>query len=130
MTGNWLQEVHSRAFSLVVVQNAGNVEPLGARICNRVSRLFFGFGFPVFFSGFPHFSQYFDIFCFFLFVLFCYLFFFVLFFRILFPLYFFPRNYFPVLFQTSRRLKSNVLKYKLVVFLVHVVITQFMFLAE
>jgi hypothetical protein len=29
----------------------------------------------------------------------------------------------------SRRLKSNVLKYQLVVFLVHVVITQFIFLA-
>ena len=38
--------------------------------------------------------------------------------------------YFSVLFQKSRRLKSNVLKYQLVVFLVHVVIAQFMFLAN
>ena len=45
------------------------------------------------------------------------------------PILFFP-YYFPVIFQKSRRLKSNVLKYQLVVFIVHVVITQFMFLAE
>jgi hypothetical protein len=38
--------------------------------------------------------------------------------------------YFPVLFPMSQRLKSNVLRYQLVVFLEHVVITQFMFLAE
>jgi hypothetical protein len=57
--------------------------------------------------------------------------------RILFPVLFspyFPRTffpyYFPVLFQKSRRLKYNVLKYQLVVFLVHVVIRQFMFLAK
>ena len=48
---------------------------------------------------------------------------------------FFPRTlllpfYFPVLFPVSRRLKSNVLKYQLVVFLEHVVIAQFMYLAE
>ena len=52
-----------------------------------------------------------------------------------FPVLFFPRTlllpfYFPVLFPMSRRLKSNVLKYQLVVFLEHVVITQFMYLAE
>jgi len=35
-------------------------------------------------------------------------------------LIFFPPYFFPVLFQTSRRLKSNVLNYQLVVFLVHV----------
>ena len=45
------------------------------------------------------------------------------------PVLFFP-YYFPVLFPMSQRLKSNVLKYQLVVFLEHVVITQFMFLAE
>jgi hypothetical protein len=50
-------------------------------------------------------------------------------------LYFFPRTifftyYLPVIFQKSQRLKSNVLKYQLVVFLVHIVISQFMFLAE
>ena len=54
-------------------------------------------------------------------------------FLVLFPPYF-PRTffpyYFPVLFQKSRRLKYNVLKYQLVVFLVHVVIRQFMFLAK
>ena len=44
---------------------------------------------------------------------------FVLFSRIFFNSTFFP-YYFPVLFQKSRRLKSNVLKYQLVVFLVHV----------
>jgi hypothetical protein len=43
---------------------------------------------------------------------------------------FFPLYYFPLLFQMSRRLKSNVLKYQLVVFVVYVVIAQFMFLAE
>ena len=37
--------------------------------------------------------------------------------------YFFPSILFPVLFQKSRRLKYNVLKYQLVVFLVHVVIS-------
>ena len=76
------------------------------------------------------------------------LFFPILFFRTFFPPYFFSRtfsNYFvpvffpvlfspysfsPVLFPMSRRLKSNVLKYQLVVFLEHVVIAQFMFLAE
>ena len=42
----------------------------------------------------------------------------------------FSRTIFPVFFQNSRRLKSNILKYQLVVFLVHVVIAQFMFLAE
>ena len=52
-----------------------------------------------------------------------------------FPVLFFPRTlllpfYFPVLFPMSRRLKSNVLKYQLVVFLEHVVITQFMYLAK
>ena len=47
----------------------------------------------------------------------------------LFPVILFP-YYFPALFQKSRRLKSNVLIYQLVVFLVHVVISQFMFLAE
>ena len=59
------------------------------------------------------------------------------FFPYFFP-YFFPRislvlffpYYFPVHFQKSRRLKYNVLKYQLVVFLVHVVIRQFMFLAK
>ena len=51
------------------------------------------------------------------------------FFRTLFPVLF-SRNISPVLFQKSRRLKSNVLNYQLVVFLVHVVIAQFMFLAE
>ena len=45
------------------------------------------------------------------------------------PVLFFPYH-FPVFFQKSRRLKSNVLKYQLVVFIVHVVITQFKFLAE
>jgi hypothetical protein len=58
------------------------------------------------------------------------LFFFVLFPRTFFFLYFFSPYYFPVLFPMSRRLKSNVLKYQLVVFLEHVVIAQFMFLAE
>jgi hypothetical protein len=38
--------------------------------------------------------------------------------------------YLPVLFPMSRRLKSNVLKYQLVVFLENVVIVQVMFLAE
>ena len=41
-----------------------------------------------------------------------------------------PVLFFPVLFPMSQRLKSNVLKYQLVVFLEHVVITLFMFLAE
>jgi hypothetical protein len=50
--------------------------------------------------------------------------------RILFPYFFLPYYFVPVLFQKSRRLKSNVLKYQWVVFLVHVVITQFMFIAE
>ena len=54
---------------------------------------------------------------------------FFIFFPVFFPSTFFP-VFFPVLFQKSRRLKSNVLKYQLVVFLVHVVISQFMFLAE
>ena len=49
--------------------------------------------------------------------------------RIFCPVLFFPYH-FPVFFQKSRRLKSNVLKYQLVVFIVHVVITQFKFLAE
>ena len=49
--------------------------------------------------------------------------------RIFFPYFFFPL-FFSVLFQKLRRLKSNVLKYQWVVFLVHVDITQFMFLAE
>ena len=61
------------------------------------------------------------------------------FFPYFFPRTFFPRifflvhffsYYFPVLFQKSRPLKSNVLKYQLVVFLEHVVITQFMFLGN
>ena len=75
--------------------------------------------FPSFFSrnlSFPH-------------PLFFYIFFPYFFSRTFFPVLFFP-YYFAVLFQKSRRLKSNVLKYQLVVFLVHVVITQFMFLAE
>ena len=50
----------------------------------------------------------------------------VVFSRTIFLLYYF----FSVLFQKSRRLKSNVLNYQLVVFLVHVVIAQFIFLAE
>ena len=41
-------------------------------------------------------------------------------------LYFFPRTIFPYFFKS---LKSNVLKYQWVVFLVHIVTTQFMFLA-
>ena len=48
------------------------------------------------------------------------------FFPVFFFLYFFFPSYFSVLFQKSRRLKSNVLKYQWVVFLVHVVISQFM----
>ena len=64
--------------------------------------------------------------------------FFPYFFPLFFFLYFFSRTFFlpyylfPVLFQKSWRLKSNVLKYQWLFFLVHntVVITQFMFLAE
>ena len=95
---------------------------------NRVSRPFFRLGFPAFIFGFPHFFPYFLQFCFFRtfspYNLFPYFYS-----RTFFP-YFFFSYYFPVLFQTSSRLKSNVLKYQLVVFLVHVVIAQFMFLAE
>jgi hypothetical protein len=36
----------------VVVQNVGNVEPLGARMRNRVSRPFSDLGFPPFFRVF------------------------------------------------------------------------------
>ena len=54
----------------------------------------------------------------------------VIFFPYFSPLYFFFPYHFPVFFQKSRCLKSNVLKYQLVVFIVHVVITQFKFLAE
>ena len=53
-----------------------------------------------------------------------------IFFRTLFPYFFLPYYFVPVLFQKLRRLKSNVLKYQWVVFLVPVVITQFMFLVE
>ena len=48
---------------------------------------------------------------------------------LLFPVPFSP-YYFPVLFKKSRGLKFNVLKSQLVVFLIHVIIAQFTFLAE
>ena len=54
--------------------------------------------------------------------------------HIFFSCTFFPRivfpYYFPILFQMSRRLKSNVLKSQSVVFLEYVVIAQAMLLAE
>ena len=88
------------------------------RPCSRTffsSTFFRNFCFPIFLVLFS--SYYFPVFCF----------------RTFFPYFFYSTffpYYFPVLFQKSRRLKSNVLKYQLVVFLVHVVISQFIFLAE
>jgi hypothetical protein len=99
---------------------------------HQKSRDFSPYFFSVFFSRYLIPQYFFSPYFFKLF----YFYFLVLFFPVhFFPVLFFPRTlflpfYFPVLFPMSRRLKSNVLKYQLVVFLEHVVITQFMFLAE
>ena len=77
--------------------------------------------FPVFFFTYFFFSYFFPVF-------FSRTLFSRIFFYFFFPYFF--RYYFPVLHQKSGRLKSNVLKYQWVVFLVRVVISQFMFLAE
>ena len=93
------------------------------------SLLFFlHFCFPLLFS-----RTFFIFFPYFFSVLFFSRIFFIFFFRTFFHVFFsrtiFP-YYSPVLFQKLRRLKSNVLKYQWVVFLVRVVISQFMFLEE
>jgi hypothetical protein len=72
---------------------------------------------------FPYFPVFFPLF-------FSYFFSSYFFFPYFFSRTYFSRTIFPVFFKNSRCLKSNILKYQLVVFLVHVVIAQFMFLAE
>jgi hypothetical protein len=105
-----------------------------------LSRIFFLYFFPYFLFVLFFRTFFLFFFPFFFLVLFPVLFFPTFFYLTYFPVLFTPRTFFsrtflfpyylPVPFPMSRRLKSNVLKYQLVVFLEHVVITQVMFLAE